>query len=156
MTSRLFSVIVTCGAACLISTPLLADIPNGAGKAETLRVCGKCHSVEQATSLRQNRSEWQDEISKMVGMGAQGTDEDFNAILGYLARNFGPEKPKPININTASAVELESSLEFTKSEAAAVIDYRTKNGNLKSIDDLKKVPGIDANKVEAKKARISF
>ena len=153
MTSRLFSSLVACG---LISTPLLADIPNGAGKAETLRVCGKCHSVEQATSLRQNRSEWQDEISKMVGMGAQGTDEDFNAILGYLARNFGPEKPKPININTASAVELESSLEFTKTEAEAVIDYRTKNGNLKSLDDLKKVPGVDAKTIEAKKARITF
>ena len=153
MTSLLLRTIVTCGLVC---TPLLADIPNGAGKAETLRVCGKCHSVEQATSLRQNRSEWQDEIAKMVGMGAQGTDEDFNAILGYLTRNFGPEKPKPVNVNTASAVELESSLEFTKSEAAAVIEYRTKNGNLKSLDDLKKVPGIDAKKVEAKKARISF
>lgn len=136
--------------------PLVADIPNGAGKAETLRVCGKCHSVEQATSLHQSRSEWQDEISKMVSMGAQGTDEDFNAILSYLARNFGPEKPKPININTASAVELESSLEFTKTEAAAVIEYRTKNGNLTSIADLEKVPGMDAKKIEANKARITF
>ena len=144
---------VACG---LASTPLFADLPNGAGKAETVRVCGKCHSVDQATSLRQNRSEWQDEISKMVGMGAQGTDEDFNAILGYLARNYGPEKPKPININTASAVDLESSLELTKTEAAALIKYRTKNGNLKSIDDLEKVPGLDAKKIEAKKARITF
>ena len=153
MTSKLLSILVASG---LVSTPLLADIPNGAGKAETVRVCGKCHSVEQATSLRQNRSEWQDEIGKMVGMGAQGTDEDFNAILGYLTRNFGPEKPKPVNVNTASAVELESSLEFTKTEAAAVIEYRTKNGNIKSLDDLKNLPGMDAKKVEAKKARISF
>ena len=157
MTSTYIRIIVTSGVACgLFSTPLLADIPNGAGKAETVRVCGKCHSVDQATSLRQSRSEWQDEIAKMVGMGAQGTDEDFNAILGYLARNFGPEKPKPINVNTASAVELESSLEFTKTEAAAVIEYRTKNGNLKSLDDLKKILGIDAKKVDAKKARITF
>jgi competence protein ComEA len=153
VTSLFLRILVACG---LISTPLLADIPNGAGKAETVRVCGKCHSVDQAVSLRQNRSEWQDEISKMVGMGAQGTDEDFNAILGYLSRNFGPEKPKPVNINAASAVELESSLEFTKTEAAALIEYRTKNGNLKSLDDLKKIPAIDAKKVEAKKARITF
>jgi len=153
VTSKLFFILVACG---LVATPLLADIPDGAGKAETVRVCGKCHSVDQATSLRQNRSEWQDEIAKMVGMGAQGTDQDFNAILGYLSRNFGPEKPKPININTASAVELESSLEFTKTQAAAVIEYRTEHGNLKSLDDLKKVPGIDANKIEAKKARITF
>jgi competence protein ComEA len=147
------SIVVACG---LASTPLFADLPDGAGKPELTRVCGKCHSVDQATSLHQSRSAWEDEISKMVGMGAQGTDEDFNAILGYLARNYGPEKPKPIDINTASAVDLESSLEFTKTEAAALLEYRTKNGNLKSIEDLEKIPGLDAKKIEAKKARITF
>lgn len=133
-----------------------ADIPGGAGKAELARVCGKCHSVEQATSLHQSRSAWEDEIGKMVGMGAQGTDEDFNAILGYLARNFGPEKPKPIDVNTASAVDLESSLEMTKTQAAAVIEYRAAHGNLKSVDELEKIPGVDARKIESMKARITF
>lgn len=140
----------------LVCAPLAADLPNGAGKVETIRICGKCHSVEQATSLHQSRSAWEDEISKMVGMGAQGTDEEFNSVLGYLARNYGPEKPKPINVNTASAVDLESSLGFTKTEAAALIDYRKANGNLKSIDDLKKVPGLNAKTIDEKKARITF
>jgi competence protein ComEA len=140
----------------LIAAAAWADIPDGSGKAETVRVCGKCHSVEQATSLHQSRSAWEDEISKMVGMGAQGSDEDFNSILNYLSKNFGPEKPKAVNVNTASAVELESSLELTKSEAAAVIDYRTSHGALKSVSDLENVPGINRQKIEAKKARISF
>lgn len=139
-----------------VSGYLLADIPGGAGKAELVRVCGKCHSVEQATSLHESRSAWEDEIGKMAGMGAQGTDEDFNAILGYLARNFGPEKPKPVNVNTADAVELESSLEMTKSAAAAVIAYRTQHGGLKSVDELERIPGVDAKKIESMKARITF
>ena len=56
----------------------------------------------------------------------------------------------------ASAIDLESGLTLKRSEAAAVIAYRTKNGPFKSIEDLKKVPGIDAAKIEAKKDRLSF
>ena len=140
----------------LFAVAALADLPDGAGKTELIKVCGKCHSVEQATSLHQSQAAWQDEIAKMVGMGAEGTDEELNSILFYLSRNFGPEKPKPINVNTASAVELESSLGFTKTEAAALVDYRTHNEGLKSLDDLKKVPGLDAKKIDAGKERIAF
>jgi competence protein ComEA len=41
-------------------------------------------------------------------------------------------------------------------EAAAIIEYRAKNGPFKSIEDLKKVPGIDAAKIEARKDRLTF
>ena len=41
-------------------------------------------------------------------------------------------------------------------EAAAVIQYREKNGPFKSLADLKKVPGIDSAKIEAKKDSITF
>jgi competence protein ComEA len=37
-----------------------------------------------------------------------------------------------------------------------VIQYRTKNGDFNSIDDLKKVPGLDPQQIEAKKDRIVF
>ena len=43
-----------------------------------------------------------------------------------------------------------------RSQAAAIIEYRTKNGNFKSIDDLKKVPGIDPAKIDAKKDRLTL
>ena len=43
-----------------------------------------------------------------------------------------------------------------RSQAAAIIQYREKNGNFKSIEDLKKVPGIDVDKIEAKKDRLTF
>src|SRR5580700_89862 len=71
-----------------------ADIPDGPGKAATLRVCSKCHSPEQAVSLRQDRDEWEDTISKMVKLGATGSDDDFDAVLNYLAKYFGPEATK--------------------------------------------------------------
>jgi competence protein ComEA len=43
-----------------------------------------------------------------------------------------------------------------RSDAAAAIQYRTKNGDFKSIEDLKNVPGIDTAKIEAKKDRLTF
>ncbi len=67
-----------------------ADLPDGAGKAETVRVCSRCHSLEQATSLRQGQAGWTDIITKMVNLGAQGSDADFNAILKYLVKFYGP------------------------------------------------------------------
>ena len=43
-----------------------------------------------------------------------------------------------------------------RSQAAAVIAWRAKNGKFKSIEDLKKVPNIDPEKIEAKKDKIVF
>lgn len=95
-------------------------------------------------------------IAKMVNMGAGGTDEQLNSILDYLAKNFPPPPPKPVNINTATPVQLESSLVLLRTEAAAVIQYREKHGNFQSLDDLRKVPGLDFQKIEKEKSRIVF
>jgi competence protein ComEA len=59
-------------------------------------------------------------------------------------------------VNKATAAQLESGLGLTTAEAEAVIDYRKKNADFKSIDDLKKVPDVDAKKLDAKKDRLAF
>jgi competence protein ComEA len=133
-----------------------AELPDGPGKAVTVRVCGKCHSPEKAASLHQDEDGWTDTISKMVKMGAQGSDDDFNTVLGYLTKNFGPQAAAPININKADAVDLESSLVLTRTEAAAVIRYRNDKGPYKTVDELRNVPGLDFSKIESQKARIEF
>ena len=43
-----------------------------------------------------------------------------------------------------------------RSQAAAIIAYRAKNGAFKTVDDLKQVPTLDAAKIDAKKDRITF
>jgi competence protein ComEA len=92
----------------------------------------------------------------MIKLGAQGSDEELETVLGYLSTHFGPEAPKPINVNKARAVDLEATLLLRRSQAIAVIEYRDKNGDFKSIDDLRKVPGLDFQKIESKKSRIVF
>ena len=47
-----------------------------------------------------------------------------------------------VNINTASKEELTSLKGVGEKRAQEIIDYRKKNGDFKSVDDLEKVPGI--------------
>lgn len=47
-----------------------------------------------------------------------------------------------VNVNTATQDELQTLDGIGPVRAKAIIDYRTKNGPFKSIDDLQKVPGI--------------
>lgn len=132
------------------------QLPEGPGKEQTERICKQCHELERSISPRQNREGWKGTIDKMVTLGAKGPGQDFDLILDYLAKNFPAEELPKININKATAIELESGLTLRRSQSAAIIEYRTKHGPFKSIEDLANVPGIDAAKIEAKKDRLTF
>src|SRR5258708_2735473 len=112
---RLSSALPVIGLLALFSGSAFAQgLPTGPGHDETIKVCSKCHSAEQAASLHQSRTGWEETISKMVNMGSEGTDEEYEAILTYLVKNFGPEAAKPINVNKATPVELEAGLGLTR------------------------------------------
>jgi len=140
----------------LCSTSVYAQLPEGPGREETERLCKGCHELERSVSRRQDREGWQVTINKMVAFGTKGTDEEFALILDYLTKHYPAGEVPPVNVNTAPAIEMESRLSLKRSQAAAIIAYRTKNGKFKTIEDLKKVPGVDAAKIEAKRDRIVF
>ena len=48
----------------------------------------------------------------------------------------------PINLNTATAAQLESLPGIGKSTAERILEYRQKNGGFKKIEDLMNVRGI--------------
>jgi competence protein ComEA len=61
----------------------------------------------------------------------------------------------PVNINTADAKTISSSLTgIGAKKAEAIVADRTKNGPFKSVDDLKRVSGIGEKTVSANKADI--
>jgi competence protein ComEA len=82
------------------------------------------------------------------------TREERAAIVEYLAANFRPGGK--IYVNFATAKDLESSLEISAGEAEAIVAYRKSKGDFKSIDDLKKVSGVKASSIDAKKDRLVF
>lgn len=47
-----------------------------------------------------------------------------------------------VNINTATKDQLDGLKGIGPVKAQAIVDYRTKNGPFKTVDDLEKVPGI--------------
>jgi competence protein ComEA len=138
------------------STPLLAQLPDGPGKDAVVKVCSTCHEAARPAAFRLTREGWEATVADMKWRGAKGTDEEFAAIVDYLATNFLGEAAPKLNMNRATSVELESVLSLLRKEAAAVIAYRDKVGGFKTIDDLKNVPGVDFKKIEAGKDRISF
>lgn len=61
-----------------------------------------------------------------------------------------------ININTASAGELESLPGIGKTIAQRIIDYRTVNGLFTSYTDLLRVKGLGEKKIDNLKGKIVF
>jgi competence protein ComEA len=47
-----------------------------------------------------------------------------------------------VNVNTATKEELTTVKGIGEKRAQEIIDYRKKNGDFKSVDDLEKVPGV--------------
>jgi competence protein ComEA len=133
------------------STASAQALPDGPGKAELQKVCGICHQAERSAAVRLTREGWEGVIGDMIARGARGSDEEFAAILDYLSKHFLGDAPRPLNINRANNIELESVAGLTRKEAAALLKWRQETGFCKSLDDLKKVAGLDYKKIEARK-----
>ncbi len=138
------------------SVSVWADLPAGPGKEETIRACSRCHSPELVSAQRLTHDQWQATISKMANLGAEASDNEFEAILNYVSQNFGPQAAQPVNVNKATAVEIECVLDLTRSESRAILQYRQQHGPLKTLEDLSRVPGVDAKKIMANKSLVAF
>jgi competence protein ComEA len=132
------------------------ELPEGPGREETARLCKQCHELARSISLRQDRDGWNATINRMSAFGMKATPKELDLVVDYLAKNYPAEEIPRVNVNTASAIELESGLTLRRSQSAAIIQYREKNGPFKNLEDLKKVPNLDVEKIEAKKDRIAF
>jgi mono/diheme cytochrome c family protein len=72
------------------------QLPEGKGKDALIKVCTPCHGAENVIGEAKTREEWGQLVGEMVSFGAQGTDEELNLIVDYLARHF-PKTPKKLD-----------------------------------------------------------
>jgi competence protein ComEA len=61
----------------------------------------------------------------------------------------------PIDINTATEAQLDGLKGIGPAKAKTIIQYRTKNGPFKSVDDLEKVKGIGKKTVDGFRADVT-
>jgi competence protein ComEA len=131
------------------------DLPEGEGKAATVRICTGCHGAEMFSSYHKSADDWDRTITTMTEKGLAISDADYTAVLGYLSKSLGPLPPK-VNVNKAAAADLVKVLGITAKQADAIVQYREKNGPFKDLDGVKKVEGMDAAAIDAKKDQIAF
>ena len=143
----------------LILLPLLfslpaqpQDLPEAKGKDLYEKICGACHGTDVVFKTRTTKEKWKNTVDEMASRGAEGTDEQLDVIIDYLAKCFGPR----VNVNKAAAKEIETQFELTSTEAEAIVKYRQEKGDFKDVAGLKNVPGLDSAKIEAVRLRIIF
>lgn len=139
-------------AAILLSAADDDNLPAGRGQDVVRRMCINCHGLAQVTSVKYTKKYWGALVDDMVSRGAEGSDEDVDIVVSYLSRYFG----QPVNINSSSAKEIQDGLSFTAADADRIVKYRTDKGPFQSIEDLLKVPGLDAKLVDEQKKNIQF
>jgi competence protein ComEA len=147
------------GPALLIA--MAADLPGGPGREVVERTCLVCHGGELFERRKRDREAWQRVVDDMESRGAKASREEFKTIVQYLLSNFGiseeeKREAEKINVNKAAGWRISRALRMFPEDGDAIVAYREKNGDFKSLEDLAKVPGIDPKKIQDAKDRIVF
>ena len=141
-----------------LASPLLSAqsvLPDAPGRDVTVKVCGSCHAPDTVASVRHTPEGWREVIARMVAAGAKGSEQELATVHTYVSANFPAAVQSALNVNSATAVELESVAGLLRKEAAALIAHREKNGPCKTLEDLRKVEGLDYKKIEARKESLT-
>lgn len=62
------------------------------GKKLVQDICSLCHEWQRVKGQELTKEQWGGVIKGMIFEGAPVTDEEFNLIVEYLAKNYGPVK----------------------------------------------------------------
>jgi len=136
------------GAAVAAQTPP-DKLPEAPGKTVVVRVCTSCHDSSIMTDAPRTVAGWDDMMYLMKDFGATATEEEWKTVFDYVVTHLAL-----LEVNKATAAHLQLVFGVSDTVAADVVAYRDKQGGFKTIDDLKKAPGLDAAKIESLKERL--
>lgn len=126
-------------------------LPDGEGKAVVEKLCTTCHGLDYLWPSERTVQVWRETIDLMRGYGAEATDEQWKTITDYIIGNLAY-----LNVNKASAEEFGMLFGIDDTTAQGVVAYRDQQGGFKTIDDLRKAPGLDAARIDALNPRLIF
>jgi len=102
-------------------------LPEGRGRADFQRICGRCHNLATATGQRMTQGEWTRVVNDMVSRGAQGTEDELDNVVAYLTANFGRTSPGKTAAAKAAAPEVKEK-PLSESEIAKGEELLTAKG----------------------------
>ena len=126
-------------------------LPDAPGKPVVVAICTSCHDSSLMTDGPRTIEGWVDVIYLMKDFGATATEEQWKTVSDYLVTNLAL-----VDVNKAAAADMQLVFGVDETAAKDVVAYRDKQSGFKTIDDLKKAPGLDAAKIDALKDRLLF
>ncbi len=98
-------------------------------------------------------------VSAIIAFGLSASASTWAATTSTKSSNTSvaatTTSSAPINVNTADLKTIENIKGLGPSKAQAIIDYRNKNGNFQTVQDLQKVPGIGPKLFEKIQAQVT-
>jgi competence protein ComEA len=126
-------------------------LPDAPGKPVLVRICTSCHDSTLITDAPRTVAGWDDMMYLMKDFGAMATEEEWKTVFDYLVTHLAL-----LEVNKATAGHVQLVFGISDTAAAEVVAYRDKQGGFKTIDDVKKAPGVDAAKIDALNERLIF
>ncbi len=145
------ALVVVFVSAAVAASPVFGQPSADSSKANFERLCGTCHEPERSTSSRRTRDQWLQTVNSMVARGAEGTDAELMEVVEYLTREYGR-----VNMNLATAQEIAAVLGLTATESGAIVQYRRERGSFEDAAGVARVPGVDAQKLAARRDAMVF
>jgi competence protein ComEA len=126
-------------------------LPAGPEKEKMVKLCVGCHEIDLVVARRHTREEWDGVMEDMIARGSKGTEADHAAIAEYLSKYLGK-----VAVNSATVKELQDGLKIAEKDAQAIVAWREQHGKFKNLEEVRKVPGVDAATIGEKRGWISF
>jgi hypothetical protein len=110
-------------------------------------VCGRCHAASLYLTSARSYSRWEEVFARMSRYGANGSDDQLYGVIRYFDRNL-----TIVNVNTSPVEELGPVLQVSDATADAIAALRSRKA-IASIDELKRVDGVDFKVLETLQAK---
>ena len=140
-----------------VAKPNVYQISSDERLVDLIRQAGGFTDQADQKSINLSAKLKDEEVIYVPKLGESSSSESTDSpISSSLSNQVSTTSGPKININKADLTELQKLTGIGQKKAQDIIDFRMKNGDFKSIEDLGKVSGFGDKTLEKLKAEISI
>ncbi len=139
-----------------VAAPGLVTLPSGSRVADAVALAGGLRADADGDRINL-AAPVSDGVRVFIPVVGQPDPPVAVAVTGGPAESAAatPSPTQPLDLNTATAEQLEALPGVGPSTAAAIVAYRTEHGQFRSVDELQEVRGIGPAKFEAVESSVT-